>query len=129
MTAYAELAKLEPEYVGLWKKVPNMAEPDVPVGLSEEQSVVTKTVGEPTKFDFKPKNHAEIAEAKGWLDKERATKVAGGRFAYIKGDMARLSWAMMQWAADQLTDESVIAKVAKDAGLDVSTKPFMSIGL
>lgn len=120
----AELAKLEPEYVGLWKKVPNMAEPDVPVGLSEEQSVVTKTVGEPTKFDFKPKNHAEIAEAKGWLDKERATKVAGGRFAYIKGDMARLSWAMMQWAADQLTDESVIAKVAKDAGLDVSTKPF-----
>ncbi len=120
----AELAKLEPEYVGLWKKVPNMAEPDVPVGLSEEQSVVTKTVGEPTKFDFKPKNHAEIAETKGWLDKERATKVAGSRFAYIKGDLAKLSWAMMQWAANELTNEKVITKVAADAGLSVSTKPF-----
>ncbi|MGI6612360.1 MAG: serine--tRNA ligase [Candidatus Nanosyncoccaceae bacterium] len=120
----AKLAELEPEYISLWKKVPNMAEPDVPVGLSEEESIVTKTVGEPTKFDFKPKNHAEIAQAKGWLDKERATKVTGSRFAYVKGDMARLSWAMMQWAADQLTDESVITKVAKDAELDVSTKPF-----
>lgn len=123
----AKLAGLEPEYVDLLKQVPNMAEADVPVGLSEAESVVTKVVGEPTKFAFKPKNHAEIAAAKGWLDKERAAKVAGSRFAYIKGDMARLSWAMMQWAADQLTDEAVIAQVAKDAELDVLTKPFTLI--
>lgn len=120
----AKLAEIEPEYFDLLKKIPNMAEADVPIGLSEEESVVTKTVGEPTKFDFQPKNHAEIAEAKGWLDKERATKVAGSRFAYIKGDMAKLSWAMMQWAVNELTDERVIEKVAQEAGLKVSTKPF-----
>ena len=119
-----KLTEIEPKYLGLLKKIPNMAEADVPVGLSEEESVVTKTVGEPTKFDFNPKNHAEIAEAKGWLDKERATKVAGSRFAYIKGDMAKLSWAMMQWAVNELTDERVIRQVAQKAGLNVSTKPF-----
>ncbi len=120
----AELAVLEPRYLSLIKQIPNIADDDVPIGLSEELSVVTKTVGEPTKLGFAPKNHAQIAEAKGWLDKERATKVAGSRFAYVKGDMARLSWAMMQWGADQLTDEGVITKIAKEAGLNVSTKPF-----
>ena len=118
------VAEIEPEYLALIKKIPNIAEPDVPIGLSEDENVVVKIVGEPPKFDFTPKNHAELAAAKGWLDKERATKVAGSRFAYIKGDMARLSWAMMQWAADQLTNEKVIAEVVAKAGLAVSTKPF-----
>ena len=80
----AELAEIEPqlmaaeqEFGALLKKIPNMALADVPFGASEDENVIAKTIGSPTEFDFTPKNHAQIAEAKGWLDKERAAKVAG----------------------------------------------------
>src|SRR5688572_23731325 len=69
------------------KKVPNMPLDYVPIGASEDENVVERTFGEPTKFNFEPKNHAEIEEKRGWLDKERAAKIAGSRFAYIKGDL------------------------------------------
>jgi seryl-tRNA synthetase len=55
-------------FTDLLKKVPNMALSDVPVGLSEDENVVSKTVGKPFDYDFEPKNHAQIAEAKGWID-------------------------------------------------------------
>ena len=77
-------------YTALIKAVPNMPSGDVPVGKSEDEYVEIKVVGDIPKFDFAPKNHYEIAEARGWLDKERAAKVAGARFAYIKGDLVLL---------------------------------------
>ena len=120
----SELKNTEDEFITLLKQVPNIAEKDVPVGHSEEENVVIKQVGKKPEFDFEPKNHAQIAEAKGWLDKERASKVAGARFGYIKGDMARLSWAMMQFAADRLSDENVLKEIAQKNNLKVSTKPF-----
>ncbi|MBC7943052.1 serine--tRNA ligase [Candidatus Saccharibacteria bacterium] len=121
------LREADESFTMLIKQVPNMANSDVPVGASEDENVVAKTVGEPTSFDFEPKNHAEIAEAKGWIDKERASKVAGSRFAYIKGDLVRLHWAMMQWAMNQLSDEAVLQDIATKAGLSVSTKPFLPV--
>lgn len=129
-----ELAELEErlrvvtdEQTVLLKAVPNMPEPDVPLGASEDENVIVKTVGEPTKFDFKPKNHAEIAEAKGWLDKERAAKVAGSRFAYVKGDMVKLQFAIMQFLVDTLTDSDKLRTIAEQANLQVSTKPFETV--
>lgn len=92
----------------LW---PNMARDDVPVGLSEDESVVAKTVGEIPKFDFAPKNHAEIAEAKGWLDSERAVRTAGSRFLYLKGDLARLEFALWQFIISTLTDPTKIREI------------------
>jgi len=64
---------VEEEFVRLIKTVPKMPANDVPVGASEDENVVAKTVGEPTKLDFEPKNHAQIARLKV-LDKERAAK-------------------------------------------------------
>lgn len=129
-----QLAILEPrygevdvKYIELLKKVPNMALADVPVGATEAENVVVKTVGEPTKFDFTPKNHAEIAGARGWLDKERAAKVTGSRFAYIKGDMARLHLAIVNYVFDIMSDESKLKEIADGAGLKVSTKPFIPV--
>lgn len=118
---------VDSEYLNLLKKVPNMALPDVPVGLSEDENVVTETFGEVPKFDFKPLNHAEIATKNGWIDKERAAKVAGSRFAYIEGDLVRLQMAIVQFVMNTLSDESVIAEIAKNANLDVSTKPLTPI--
>lgn len=121
-----ELKAADAAFTDAYKKVPNMALPDVPVGASEDENVVAKTVGELPNFSFAPKNHAQLAEAKGWLDKERAAKVAGARFAYVMGDMVKLHFAVIQFAMDILTDESRLSEIAKNAGLEgkVSTKPF-----
>lgn len=112
------------EWLSLLKKVPNMPLDEVPVGKSEDENKVTKTVGEKPDFDFKPKNHWEIALKKGWIDKERGAKVAGARFVYIMGDLAQMEFALWQFAIQQLSDETVIKKIVASAGLTVSTKPF-----
>lgn len=121
------LRSYEEEFVALLKKVPNMPLDDVPVGTSEDENVISKTVGEPPKFDFTPKSHAEIAEAKGWLDKERAAKVAGARFAYLKGDLVLLDWACNMFALSKLTDRSFIAQLIKDNKLDLVDTPFIAV--
>jgi seryl-tRNA synthetase len=129
-----ELAELEDrlrvvddEFLLALKKVPNMPLDFVPVGASEDENVVERTFGEPTKFSFEPKNHAEIEERRGWLDKERAAKIAGSRFAYVKGDLVRLQFALTQWVMDTLTSEETLQKIIDDAGLKVSAKPFVPI--
>jgi seryl-tRNA synthetase len=120
-----ELDGIEGEYIALLKAVPNMPLDDVPVGASEDENVVVKQVGQAPQFDFEPKNHAQIAEAKGWLDKERAAKVVGSRFAYLRGDLVKLHYAMINYAMNVLTDEATLEEIARRAGLDgVSTKPF-----
>lgn len=118
------LKKIEVTFWSLLKKVPNMPADDVPVGATEDDNVVTKTVGEPPRFDFEPKNHWQLGEAHGWIDKERAAKVAGSRFAYIKGALARLHFALLQFAIDRLTDQSILQKIITENKLSVSTKPF-----
>jgi seryl-tRNA synthetase len=119
-----KLAKVEAEFEQLLKQVPNIPMEDVPVGGTEDENVVAKVVGDPTKFDFEPKNHWQLAEQHGLIDKERAAKVAGSRFAYLKGNLVRLHFALIRFAMDVLTDEVTLAAIARQAGLKVSTKPF-----
>lgn len=128
----AKLAELEPklseveaDFITKLKTVPNIPEDDVPVGLTEDDNQVAEVCGEiPDIKD--PKNHAEIAVARGWLDKERAAKVAGARFAYIKGDMVKLQMAIVSFVMNSLSDEVTIKEIIKKAGLEgqVSEKPF-----
>jgi seryl-tRNA synthetase len=126
-TIESDLAAIDEKYNTLLKAIPNIALDDVPVGSSEADNVVSKMVGVPPKFDFEPKNHWQIAEAKGWMDKERAAKVAGSRFAYLKGDLVQLQFAIIQFVFSKLTDPSFIKEIAKDSKLDVSTKPFTPV--
>lgn len=130
----AELMQLEEQFTGvdeqftrLWASVPNMPLADVPVGSTEEENVVAKTVGEPTKFDFEPKEHWQIAEPRDLIDKERAAKIAGSRFAYIKGDLVRMQFAIMQFVMQTLGDEQVIKTLINENGLQISSKPFTPI--
>jgi seryl-tRNA synthetase len=123
-------SKLQPigeEFIKLLKEVPNMPLDDVPVGASEAENVVAKEWGKKPQLDFKPKTHWEIGEARGFIDKERASKVAGARFAYIKGDLVRLQFALIQFALDTLTSEEMIKKIVQNAGLKVATKPFVPV--
>lgn len=115
------------QYLTLLKKVPNMALDAVPVGLSEDDNVLDYQVGEKPEFDFTPRNHYEIAKDRDWIDKERAANVAGARFAYLKGDLVKLQFAVINFVLDTLTDESVIAEIIKEKGLQVSAKPFVPI--
>ena len=122
-----QLSAIEQEFVSLHKKVPNMPLEDVPVGASEDDNVVARTQGESTKFDFEPKTHWEIAEARDLIDKERATKVAGARFAYIKGDLVKLQFAIVQFVLSTLSDEQIIQKLIDENGLHISPKGFMPV--
>lgn len=115
---------IEQEFLILLKKVPNMPLDDVPIGDNEDQNVVIKEWGEKPNFDFEPKSHWQIGQQKGWIDKERAAKVAGSRFTYLKGDLVRLEFALWQFALDKLTDEAILQQIINDNNLQVSTKPF-----
>lgn len=129
-----KLAEIEPKlkevsdnFIKILKAVPNMALADVPIGHSEDENMVIKTVGKIPEFDFKPLNHAEIAAKYDWIDKERAAKVSGSRFAYVKGNLVRLQFAIINFVMDILGDEAKIAEIAKNNNLSVSTKPFLPI--
>lgn len=122
------LGSIEAEFMELFKKVPNIAAEDVPYGASEDENVVAKTVGEKPVFDFGPRNHYEIAEQRQWIDKERAAKVSGSRFAYIKGDLVKLQLAIVSYVIEILTNEDKLKEIADGAGLlDVETQVFTPV--
>ncbi|HEX8182033.1 MAG TPA: serine--tRNA ligase [Candidatus Saccharimonadales bacterium] len=123
----AEIGPLEEQYDALLKAVPNMPLDDVPVGASEDDNVVAKQAGEPFAYDFTPKHHHEIAEPKDLIDKERAAKISGSRFAYIKGDLVRLQFAVIQFVMETLGDETILQKLIEDNHLSVVAKPFTPV--
>ena len=121
------LNDIEKNYQELLKQVPNMPLDDVPVGGSEDDNQVVYEWGEKPQFDFEPKNHAELAEIRGWLDKERAAKVSGSRFVDLKGDLVKLQLALVTWITDTLTDTEKIRQIAEGAGLEVDHRPFTPV--
>ena len=80
--------------------VPHITDDDVPFGKDEDDNVCLKTVLEPTKFDFTPKEHWELGESLGWLDFERGAKLSGSRFTVLRGMGARLSRALVNYMID-----------------------------
>lgn len=122
-----ELEPTEAQYTKLLRAVPNIPLESVPIGATEEENVVIKQVGEKPQFTFEPKNHAQIAEAKDWLDKERGAKVAGARFVYTKGDLVLLEFALWQFGMSVLTNESILKKIIEENKLSVSSKPFIPV--
>ncbi len=122
-----QLSSIEQEFTSLLKTIPNMPLDDVPVGATENENVVVKQWGEKPEFDFEPKNHAQIGESKDWIDKERASKVAGSRFVYLKGDLVLLEFALWQFALSKLTNQTVLQKIIEDNDLKVSPKPFIPV--
>lgn len=83
-------------------KLPNLLHESVPFGKDEHDNVVVKVWGKPPKFDFKPKGHLEILKDLGLIDAERAAKVAGRGFFYLKRELVLLDFAIMRFAMDFL---------------------------
>jgi len=126
-TLEAKLEAIDQDYLSLLKQIPNFPATDVPIGASEVDNVVVRTVGNKPQFSFPPQTHWQLGEQRGWIDKRRAAKVAGARFAYLKGDLVRLQFALIQFALDILTDEAKLATIIHGANLHVSAKPFVPV--
>lgn len=80
------------------RKIPNMIHPDAPIGKLDSENLEVKKIGTPRKFDFEPKDHVQIAEDLGLIDFDRATKVSGSKFYYLKNDAVFLEQALIQYA-------------------------------
>ncbi len=102
------LKAVEEELQNELLKVPNPAKTDVKVGKDESDNEVIRKYKEPTKFDFSPKDHLVLGEALDIIDVERAAKVSGARFAYLKGDAVLLEFALVQLAIETLLKEGFI---------------------
>ena len=95
----AALAETEERLNVMLLELPNIPLADVPDG-GEEDSVVLRLVGEPPRFDFEPKDHLDLGLALDVIDMERGAKVSGSRFAYLKGDLVMLQFALVRYALD-----------------------------
>jgi len=99
------IAKAEKELADLYEKIricllqiPNMLHESVPVGKDESENKVIKTVGKKPKFTFTPVSHVDLLQQHDWADMERAAKISGARWYFLKGDLAMLEMALSHYA-------------------------------
>jgi seryl-tRNA synthetase len=101
----AELETVEADLDRVARSLPNLPDPDAPDGMTEEDAVTLREVGEPPSFDFEPRDHLEIGTALGLIDMERAARLSGSRFAYLMGDLVLLELALARYAIDLVRGE------------------------
>lgn len=99
----------------LLQGLPNIPASDVPVGPDESANEEIRRWGEPGEFNFQPKDHTDLGEALGILDFERASKIAGSRFAILNGAGARLERALVNFMLD----------TQREAGYTETLPPFL----
>ncbi len=109
-----EKSKREGGTEDLLRKIPNLPLEDVPVGKGEEDNVVIKIWGKPTKFDFKSKDHLELGKSLGILDFETGAKVAGSGFYFWYREGALLELALVQYAFEILAKEGFTPVITPD---------------
>ncbi len=107
----AELKELEPELAEaetaltlVLASTPNLPHPSAPDGFTDEDAVEVRRLGDPPRFDFEPKDHAELGAALGMLDVERGARTSGSRFVYLLGDLVFVQFALMRNAMDVLVE-------------------------
>jgi len=107
-----ELTKLESEqetientYSKLALTIPNLVHKSVPIGVDENTNKEIRKWGNIPNFDFKISDHIDISENLDLVDLERAAKVAGARFYFLKNDLVRLNQSLIHYALDYLTQK------------------------
>jgi seryl-tRNA synthetase len=95
----AALSAVEEQLKAMLLEIPNLVLDDVPDG-GEADSVVLRHVGTPPEFDFPIKDHLDLGLALDMIDMERGAKVSGSRFAYLKGDLVLLQFALVRYGLD-----------------------------
>lgn len=98
--AESELKELQTVINDASLAIPNLPDDSVPVGVDEHDNVEVRKWGVPRTFDFDVKDHTDIGESLGQLDFEMAAKLTGSRFSVLKGGLARLNRALVQFMLD-----------------------------
>jgi seryl-tRNA synthetase len=101
----ADLQALQAELQDIELGLPNLLSDDVPDGYSEDDNAEVRRWGEPVEFDFEPKDHIELGESMGMLDFECASKISGSRFVVMRGELARMQRALIQFMLDTHTSD------------------------
>jgi len=101
----AELEQVEDDLGKVAAALPNLPDPDAPDGMTEEDAVVLREVGERPQFDFDPRDHLDLGTELGLIDMEAAARLSGSRFAYLKGDLVLLELALVRCALDVVRSE------------------------
>ena len=97
--------QVEKDFETLAYSIPNMLHESVPIGNDDSSNIVIREWGQIRKFDFKMKGHEEIAENLGTLDLQRASKIAGARFYFLKGDLVKLAYAISAFALEFFSEK------------------------
>jgi len=101
----AEVEEVDAKLGELALTLPNVPDPDAPEGMTEEDAVLVREVGEPPRFEFEPRDHLEIGTELGLIDMEAGAKLSGSRFAYLKGDLVLLELALVRFAIETVRAE------------------------
>jgi len=99
-TLEKESADLDNKIANTLMQLPNLIHESVPVGKDENDNVEVRKWGKPPEFNFKPKDHIDLTTQLGLVDLERAAKVAGARFYYLRGDLVKMNHALIRLALD-----------------------------
>jgi len=103
--AKKQLDEVQAEIHQIMMGMPNILHESVPEGKSEDDNIEIRKWGEPTTLDFEAKDHVELGAPNDWLDFETAAKLTGSRFVVMRGDMARMHRALIQFMLDLHTSE------------------------
>jgi seryl-tRNA synthetase len=106
-----ELGSIDERIDAVLPTLPNLPDPSAPDGTTEEDAELVREVGEPPQFDFEPKDHLELGLALDVIDMECAARASGSRFAYLKGELALLEFALVQFAFQRLTVKGFVPVV------------------
>ncbi|MDQ2905882.1 MAG: serine--tRNA ligase [Ktedonobacteraceae bacterium] len=120
-----QIKELEPRLSALTEErqqllylVPNIPDPNAPIGKDESDNVPVKYWGDLPTFDFEPLDHYSLMQRHNMVDIERAVKVAGARSYALKGDGARLEMALMHFAMERLAQKGftpmIVPAMARD---------------
>ncbi|MFX1469292.1 MAG: serine--tRNA ligase [Promethearchaeota archaeon] len=88
--------------------VGNILHESVPIGETEEENKIVRTIGNVPKFDFKPLSHVDLIEKIDGVDTKKASEIVGSRFFYLKGDLVLLNLALLKYALDKLLSKNYI---------------------
>jgi len=104
------LREVEDRLKALMSEIPNIPDPNVPLGTDESQNVLIKTVGELPEYDFEPQPHWDLGPALGMINFEQGVNITGSRFYVLSGAGARLQRALIAWMLDLHIRQGYIEK-------------------
>lgn len=108
------LQVVERRYLEAARTIPNYTHPQVPVGKLDTENLQISAWGEPTRFDFTPKDHVELGQTLDLIDFDTATKVSGAKFYYLKNEAVLLELALERYALDILRSHGFTLTITPD---------------